>query len=126
MAKDIALYRDTRSSTIAPASVRRELALLSSVFEQARLEWDWCDANPCRDIRKPANSKHRDRTLQWWEIKRLTWNGCNFADEIRNETLQNKAKEHVLKPNTSFSFSILKEWLKAEISQGLPTRRGSN
>lgn len=70
-AQDIADFRDLRGKTIAPASVRRELALLSSVFEQARLEWRWTDTNPCRDIRKPANSRSRERTLQWWEIKRM-------------------------------------------------------
>jgi hypothetical protein len=57
-------------------------------------------------------------------IKRLTWDGCNFADEIRSDTLWKKAKETVLKPTTSFTFSILREWLKTEITQGLPTLRG--
>lgn len=57
-------------------------------------------------------------------IKRLTWDGCNFADEIRSDTVWNKAKESVLRPSMSFSFSVLREWLKAEISQGLPTIRG--
>lgn len=69
--QDIADFRDSRARTIAPASVRRELSVLSSVFETARLEWGWTDRNPCRDIRKPANSKHRERVLQWWEIKRM-------------------------------------------------------
>lgn len=58
-------------------------------------------------------------------IKRLTWDGCNFADEIRSDTLWKKAKETVLKPSASFTFSILREWLKTEITQGLPTLRGS-
>ncbi|MCX5592852.1 DUF2513 domain-containing protein [Alcaligenes endophyticus] len=57
-------------------------------------------------------------------IKRLTWDGCNFADEIRSDTLWKKAKENVLKPSMSFSFSVLREWLKAEITQGLPSIRG--
>ena len=70
-AQHIVEFRDSRGKTIAPASIRRELALLSSVFEQARLEWGWTDHNPCRDIRKPQNSKHRERVLQWREIKRL-------------------------------------------------------
>ena len=70
-AQDIADFRDNRAKVIATASIRRELSLLSSVFESARLEWGWTDRNPCRDIRKPPNSKHRERVLQWWEIKRM-------------------------------------------------------
>lgn len=70
-AQDMADFRDSRGKSIAPSSVRRELTLLSSVFEQARLEWQWTDVNPCRDIRKPQNSKHRERILHWWEIKRM-------------------------------------------------------
>ncbi len=30
----------------------------------------------------------------------------------------------VLKPAGSWTFDVLKEWLKAEITQGLPTLRG--
>lgn len=70
-AQDIADFRDSRLLKISDASVRREIALLSSVFQMAILEWGWAEQNPCRMIRKPANSKHRDRVLQWWEIKRM-------------------------------------------------------
>ncbi|USP49381.1 tyrosine-type recombinase/integrase [Alcaligenes faecalis] len=70
-AQDIADFRDSRALSLAPASIRRELCLISSVFETARLEWGWADHNPCKDIRKPQNSKHRERVLQWWEIKRM-------------------------------------------------------
>jgi len=54
-------------------------------------------------------------------IRRLTWDGQEFADQIRSDTLWRKAKESVIKPSASFSFSLLREWLKAEISKGLPT-----
>jgi integrase len=70
-AQNIADFRDSRSLSISSASVRREISLLSSVFQMAMLEWGWVDSNPCRMIRKPVNSKHRERVLQWWEIKRM-------------------------------------------------------
>lgn len=70
-AQDIADFRDRRGRSVASGSVRREISLLSSVFEIARLEWGWTDRNPCRDIRKPQNSRHRERVIIWWEIKRL-------------------------------------------------------
>lgn len=54
----------------------------------------------------------------------LTWNGCEFADAITSDTVWAKAKEHVLKPGMSFTFDVLKDWLKTEITQGFPTIRG--
>ena len=56
-------------------------------------------------------------------ISRLTWAGCEFVDAIRDDTLWAKAKTSVLKPGMSFTFDVLKDWLKAEITQGLPTLR---
>lgn len=56
-------------------------------------------------------------------VQRLTWVGCEFADAIRSDTLWAKAKTNVLKPGMSFTFDVLKDWLKTEIAQGLPTLR---
>lgn len=56
-------------------------------------------------------------------IHRLTWTGCEFADAVRSDTLWSKAKTTVLKPGISFTFDVLKDWLKSEITQGLPTFR---
>lgn len=69
--QDIADFRDSRALSISNSSVRREISLLSSVFQIAMLEWGWTDKNPCRMIRKPPNSKHRERVIQWWEIRRM-------------------------------------------------------
>lgn len=57
-------------------------------------------------------------------IFRLTWEGCEFADAVRDEGVWKRATESILKPSMSFSFSILKEWLKVEIQRGLPTFGG--
>lgn len=67
----IALFRDSRLKKVGPASVLREITLLSSVFESARKEWGWAESNPCKDIRKPQGPRHRERTIAWWEIKTL-------------------------------------------------------
>lgn len=56
-------------------------------------------------------------------IFRLTWDGCEFADSVRSDTLWRKAKESVIKPSTSFTFGLLKEWLSTEIREGFPTLR---
>ena len=47
----------------------------------------------------------------------------HFASAIDNDTLWRRAKENVIKPAGSWTFDVLKEWLKAEIVQGLPTIR---
>lgn len=52
-------------------------------------------------------------------VYRLTWAGCEFADAVRDDTLWCKAKDKVLMPTASWSFAILTDWLKAEITQGL-------
>ncbi|ABA60019.1 DUF2513 domain-containing protein [Burkholderia multivorans] len=57
-------------------------------------------------------------------VIRLTWSGCEFVDAARSDTIWNKAKTTLIKPAASFSFQILREWLAAEIKQGLPTLRG--
>lgn len=48
-------------------------------------------------------------------MDRLTWDGHDFLEAARDNTVWKKAKETVLKPGASFTFDLLKEWLKAEI-----------
>lgn len=57
-------------------------------------------------------------------VRRLTWEGCEFADAVRSDTLWSKAKTNVLKPTSSFTFGLLKDWLATEIREGFPTLRG--
>ena len=55
-------------------------------------------------------------------IIRLTWAGHDFLDSTRDSNIWNKAKEQVLKSGASWTFDILKEWVKYELKQrlGLP------
>jgi hypothetical protein len=55
-------------------------------------------------------------------VSRLTWAGHEFLQSVRNDTVWKKAKEHVLKPGASWTFDILKDWVKSELKQtlGLP------
>ena len=53
-------------------------------------------------------------------IFRLTWAGHDFADSISSDTIWKKAKDNVLKPSASWTFEILKEYLKAEIKTHIP------
>ena len=48
-------------------------------------------------------------------IYRLTWDGFEFADSIKDDELWAKAKKFILKPAGSWTVGILSEYLKQEI-----------
>lgn len=62
---DMARYRDTRlEEGLAPATVRRELALISHVFTIARKEWRMESlSNPVELIRQPSVDDARERRV---------------------------------------------------------------
>ena len=55
-------------------------------------------------------------------IHRLTWQGHEFLQSVRENTIWQKAKARVLRDGASWSFEILKEWVKHELKEktGLP------
>lgn len=57
-------WRDRRLKEVAPATVRREMNLLASVFELARTEWKWVRVNPLRDVKKPLEPPARRRGVK--------------------------------------------------------------
>lgn len=60
----VAKWRDARLRVVASPTVRREMTLLSSVFEIARREWRTCVVNPVRDVKRPLNNPPRDRRIE--------------------------------------------------------------
>ena len=64
-------WRDERLRETKPATVTRYMTLIGSALEHARREWRWLEANPMRDVKRPGAVPHRERTLQWAEIRRL-------------------------------------------------------
>jgi hypothetical protein len=57
-------------------------------------------------------------------ITRLTWAGHDFLDSSRDNKVWKMAKEHVIRPGASWTFSLLLEWLKQEARQrvfGVPS-----
>lgn len=69
--QDFADWRDRRLRQVAPASVRREMVLMSGVMTIARREWGLIQSNPLSDVRKPANARPRDRLVSDAEIDAL-------------------------------------------------------
>lgn len=64
-------WRDARLRSVGPATVRREMNLLASVFELARTEWKWVRSNPMRDTKKPTEPPARRRGVADDELKAL-------------------------------------------------------
>ena len=57
---------------LANNSVRRELTLLSAVFEAA-IKWRWTDSNPVKAAEKPKAGAARSRRISDDEIERLSY-----------------------------------------------------
>lgn len=57
----VAAWQERRLKAVSSASVRRERNLLNNVFEIARKEWHWLTKNPFVGVRRPKDSKPRDR-----------------------------------------------------------------
>lgn len=57
-------------------------------------------------------------------IFRMTWAGHDFLDSTRDPTVWQKAKDRVIKPGVSWSFSILVEFLKTEAQRQLGSALG--
>lgn len=74
----IAAWRDSRlrgtpeHPAIAGASVSREMSLMSHAFKVAHEEWGWLTHNPMKNVRRPPDSKPRDRLITNAEIEAIT------------------------------------------------------
>ncbi|MBV2192085.1 MAG: site-specific integrase, partial [Azonexus sp.] len=77
-AVEFATWRDARLKKVSGATVNRDLSIISSVFDLARLEWGFLHLrNPIRDIRKPAQGKPRTRRISEEELKALVRATCS-------------------------------------------------
>lgn len=61
--EDISDWRDAKLETLSPSSVKRDLTVLSAVFQWARLDRRWVLTNPCHAIRWPKNAPPRKRVV---------------------------------------------------------------
>jgi integrase len=68
---DLALWRDARLAVNARGSVLRDMTLLGHVLEVARREWQWIDANPMADVRRPAEPDHREVLISGPQTRRM-------------------------------------------------------
>ena len=69
---DIAAWRDRRALEVGASTIRNELAILSAVYEVARLEWGYTSlANPVKGIRRPSAPEGRTRRIEQAEVDRI-------------------------------------------------------
>ena len=69
---DVRQYRDIRLKTISPATLRRELAVLSSAINHASKEWGiFVSTNPVTAISVPRTANARSRRLEADKQNRL-------------------------------------------------------
>jgi integrase len=84
LASDIAALKTQRLLEVSTGTVRRELNLLSSLFETAKHEWGGGTlVNPVAAVKRPPDSLPRDRRLTPWEKVRL----LSEAERSGNPTL---------------------------------------
>lgn len=69
--KIVAEYRDRRLKRVTGSTVNRELNMISHVINTAHREWGVHCENPVAYIRRPRESKARERRLQPGEAERL-------------------------------------------------------
>lgn len=70
-ATHIVAWRDQRLQEVSPASVAREMNLLSHVCTIAVAEWKWLSHNPCKGVRRPPEPPPRDRRISDAELELL-------------------------------------------------------
>jgi len=73
------------------------------------------------ESRNPKLPAAQLRTAEQAIAFRLTWAGCEFAQAMQDPSMWEGAKKSVMQKGASWTTGVLLDWLKAEISKGLPT-----
>ena len=84
--KDLAIWRDERLLAVKPATVDRELRIISHLFTIAVKEWGMAGlVNPVFQIRKPKLPPGRDRRLGIGELEKILSNteSRHLSDIVR-------------------------------------------
>lgn len=68
---DLAEWRDRRSGEVGPATVNREMNLLSAVLAVSKKEWGLIANNPLSDVKRPKPPPSRNRLVLPGEMEKL-------------------------------------------------------
>lgn len=67
-AKELIAWRNSRLKVVQPATVRREMNLLSAIFNHALKELLWIELNPFARVARPKSADPRNRRISTDEI----------------------------------------------------------
>ncbi len=114
----------TRIESVRPGSFTNETTYLQDLggeYEPATI-YAHIELLLEEDFIKGKIHKNHDNIIDALHITGLTWKGHDFIDAAKDESIWMKAKETILKPTVSITFSLLLEWLKEEAKKklGLP------
>lgn len=79
-------WKKARLHQVSSGTVLRELSLLGSVLNAARLDWRWMKGNPLQDLKKPKEPPHRDRIISWSE-QRIMLRTLGYSPRKRQTTM---------------------------------------
>lgn len=112
MKRDMDLIRKIILSARDSDEIIREIDGVDSKSFAAHVQWLYEAGLVIASI---SGGDRKQAAPDYALLYRLTWAGQDFADSIIDDTLWQKAKENVIKPTSSWTFSILLEYLSAEI-----------
>ena len=120
--KSISQYKVSRSNKGAkPATINRELAMLSKAFSLAVREWEWIRDNPVSKVPKEKENNQRDRWLSVEEERVLLDNCPEWLREIMLFALHTGLRqEELLSLKWSRVNEILKTILITDTKNGNP------
>lgn len=122
--KTVADYRDDRLKGCCAGTVIRDLAVLSSIFNHARREWDIGVPNPVATVRKPTAPPGRDRVLTSQHEGPLPHPQCR-TDAFVAAALPHRRQGHTIEPGgRSNAPFVATRLLRHE--HGCPCRRSSH
>lgn len=81
-AKDLIAWRNNRSKEVALSTVRREINLISSIFNYALKELLWIDSNPFIKVTRPQSPKPRQRRVTQDDIDKILI-ACDYTINTR-------------------------------------------
>lgn len=81
-ARHFAQWRDKKLTQVSPASVNRYMNILSHVCHVATNEWQWLKENPLKTVRRPPQTKPRDRRIPPEEINQIILASGYKSDQV--------------------------------------------
>jgi hypothetical protein len=102
--RQILLTAETNENKIDAKFTNEEIGYHAWLLKDA----EFLDAIIARDRRNQPNG---------CVLQGLTWQGHEFLDAMRDDTLWNRAKEKFIKPGASWTAKAIFEYLKLEITR---------